>query len=309
MIRLRQSFLILALIAAPVVLYQSGFGSRLVGAPLIANPAPMENAPLIQAVKNNDLAQVKSLLAQGADINVGDSTTFFSCTDPHPPSTRRTPLILSMFTENGSGLSRVNRDTAMMDLLLKHGANPNIGDVNSKTPLHFAASFGNVPAVRALLSHGADAKAKDDAGDTPLIEAAYRDNGEVVKLLLAHGADVNAKGQLGFSALARTTGYRNNIEIMKLLIAHGADVNTRTTSGATPLHGAAEYGRTEAMQILLQHGADANAKDSNGQTPLMMISGYGTKALDKWQDDNRPDKIAQRQALMNRLLTNAASRS
>lgn len=294
--RLRKIVPFIILIAAPLALYQFFFYFA---------RKPLNDA-LIEAVKKNDLVQVESLLARGADINSGDSTRFRSCTEANPPRTRYTPLILSTFRLSRD--PRVKRDMAMMDLLLKHGANPNVSDSYSKTPLHFAASQGNLPAVQALLSHGADANVKDYTGDTPLTEAAYRDNIEVVKLLLAHGADVNAKGQLEFSALARTTGYRNNIEIMKLLLAHGADVNTRNKFGGTPLHGAADYGRTEAMQILLQHGADPNAKDDNGQTPLTMAEGYGTKALDKWQDNNH-DKIAQRKALMQKLLTTAATRN
>ena len=296
MLCFRKILPIIVLIVAPLALYQLFFYFA---------RKPLNDA-LIEAVKKKDLAQVESLLVRGADINSGDSTRFRSCTEAIPPRTRRTPLILSILKFRCD--SQAEWDTAMMDLLLKHGANPNVGDTESKTPLHFASSQGNMPAVKALLSHGADANVKDSTGDTPLIEAAYRDNIEVVKLLLAHGVNVNAKGQLSLSALARTTGYRNNIEIMKLLLAHGADMNTRNKFGQTPLHGAADYGRTEAMQILLQHGADPHAKDDNGQTPLTMVAGYGTKTMDKLQDNYQRDKIEQRKALMQNLLTNGASR-
>jgi hypothetical protein len=62
------------------------------------------------------------------------------------------------------------------------------------------------------------------------------------------------------------------------------------------------------MQILLQHGADPHAKDDNGQTPLTMVAGYGTKTMDKLQDNYQRDKIEQRKALMQNLLTNGASK-
>ena len=290
MVRLRKTFPLLILIAAPFVLYQYFFYFA---------RKPLNNA-LLEQVKKNDLAQVESLLVRGADINSRDSTKFRSCTDANPPRTRYTPLILSTFRHSRD--SRVKRNTAMMDLLLKHGANPNLGDTHSKTPLHFAASQGDVAAVQALLSHGADANVKDYVGDTPLIAAAYGNNIKVVKLLLAHGADVNIKGQSDFSALARATGYCDNLEVMKLLIAHGAEVNTRDRFGATPLHDAASYGRTEAIQTLLQHGADPKAKDDKGRTPLTMVVSYGTKALDESQDSQR-SKVMQRQALMTKLLT------
>lgn len=81
----------------------------------------------------------------------------------------------------------------MTDFLLKRGADPNIGDAYSMTPLHFAASRGDQEVARALLHHGADPDARDYNGDTPLIEAAYRGHEEVVRLLLARGASVNIK--------------------------------------------------------------------------------------------------------------------
>jgi FOG: Ankyrin repeat len=39
-------------------------------------------------------------------------------------------------------------------------------------------------------------------------------------------------------------------------------------AGATPLHNAAAWGRTEAMAALLAHGADASLKNNAGLTPL-----------------------------------------
>jgi hypothetical protein len=72
------------------------------------------------------------------------------------------------------------RRRAMTDFLLKRGADPNIGDAYSMTPLHFAASRGDQEVARALLHHGADPDARDYNGDTPLIEAAYRGHEEVV---------------------------------------------------------------------------------------------------------------------------------
>lgn len=252
------------------------------------------NQKLIEAVKKNDLMEVKFCLARGADVNCGDNTKFQSCTNSHPPRTGFTPLILA-------------HNASMRDYLLKHGANPNIGDTSGRTPLLYAAGEGNLSQVQNLLSYGANVNVTDNDGDTPLIESADAGRLKIIKILLAHGADVNAKGFLGFSALARTTGYNNNIKSMKLLLAHGADVNTRNSSGDTPLHAAVYCGRTEAMQILLNHGADPNARNNKKQTPLAIVALYGTKALDKQQDNYRQDKLEQRQELMQKILTNAGA--
>ena len=74
------------------------------------------------------------------------------------------------------------------------------------TPLHLAAFFGGVDAVRVLLARGADvdARAQNDtiAPDaTPLHCAAAARHVEIARLLLDAGADPNARQRSGHTAL------------------------------------------------------------------------------------------------------------
>ena len=48
----------------------------------------------------------------------------------------------------------------------------------------------------------------------------------------------------------------------------GAAMNTRDLEGATPLHNAAYWGRSEDIKTLLEAGADLNARDEIGRTLL-----------------------------------------
>lgn len=50
----------------------------------------------------------------------------------------------------------------IMDILLKHGADPNKLDTIKKTSLHSAALSGNIEVIKYLLDNGADPEAKDD---------------------------------------------------------------------------------------------------------------------------------------------------
>ena len=95
-------------------------------------------------------------------------------------------------------------DLAAMQLLVEHGANPNLGTKSDDTPLMAAAGIGwaaywtsNAPtprleAVKFCLDHGANVNAKDAKGYTALHGAAFRGDNEMVKFLISTGADVHA---------------------------------------------------------------------------------------------------------------------
>lgn len=51
-----------------------------------------------------------------------------------------------------------------------------------------------------------------------------------------------------------------------LLIKHGANVNKQNDLGKTPLHLAAEHGKTSVVNLLHNNGADINIRDKNGKT-------------------------------------------
>ena len=58
-------------------------------------------------------------------------------------------------------------DALSVDLLLKHGADPNTRDDSELTPLHWAVVKGNRNCIRKLIEKGADVNAKSQEGKTP----------------------------------------------------------------------------------------------------------------------------------------------
>ena len=56
----------------------------------------------------------------------------------------------------------------IVELLLEHGANPNVQDNDGRTPLHYAVENCHVDVARVLLDHGADPTIRDNEGMTPL---------------------------------------------------------------------------------------------------------------------------------------------
>lgn len=71
----------------------------------------------------------------------------------------------------------------IVDLLLRHGADPNIREQGGYTPLHAAAQNGDEEMIRTLLYGGADLLATSDDGKTPLDLALEAGHAEAASLL------------------------------------------------------------------------------------------------------------------------------
>ncbi len=68
-------------------------------------------------------------------------------------------------------------------------------------------------------------------------------------------------------------------DAVKLLLEAGADVTLYDTANRTPLHYAARSPFTESAQLLLEAGADVEALDVNRQTPLHVAASNPTPGL------------------------------
>ena len=76
-----------------------------------------------------------------------------------------------------------------VEVLLSHGADPNIADNEKFTALHNAVV--NVDILKLLLSKCSDVNARNNKGETPLYSAVEKGNVESVNSLLEHNADPN----------------------------------------------------------------------------------------------------------------------
>jgi uncharacterized protein len=160
------------------------------------------------------------------------------------------------------------QDAAATARLLAEGA-PGVSSRASDgtTALHWAAHWGDVALVERLLKAGADARAVNDYGATPMSEAAERGDARLIRALLKAGADVespNPEGQTALMTVART----GNVEAAQVLLKAGAKVDTREQwRGQTALMWAAAQGQPEMVRLLLQRGADPDARSEIRQWP------------------------------------------
>ena len=166
------------------------------------SPAPPDS-PVADAAMRGDGAAVRSLLADGADVNAaqGDGMTAL-----HWAARNRDIALVQVLVEAGADVgagTRIGHYTSLhmaaeagagevVEALLGAGADPSvpIQGAGGARPLHFAAASGNELAVRALVAAGADVDATEEAwGQTPLIFAVSKGRTEAARALLEAGAD------------------------------------------------------------------------------------------------------------------------
>ena len=188
----------------------------------------------------------------------------------------------------------------------------------SNTALHKASRAGTLGCVQYLLSQGADVNVKNDYSNTPLHYALREHNPafaekkkrgrhlEIAKALIVEGADVNAIGEYkrtplllvsskpifeaalvqlmaaqhkgcaplkvdevtgGDAAIHRACA-EEQFEFVSVLVEHGANINLRNKSRDTPLSLVARLAIKELVKLLVAKGADVTLDGREGNTPL-----------------------------------------
>src|SRR3954465_2345985 len=123
-------------------------------------------------------------------------------------------------------------------------------------PLHLAAHFGHVDAVRVLLNKGAkvDAPSINAMRNTALHAAAAGRSATVAKVLIGAGADANARQSGGWTPL-HSVAQSGDVEFARVLTEAGADVSIRADNQQRPLDLALTKGQQAMVDFLEAHGA------------------------------------------------------
>jgi ankyrin repeat protein len=137
--RKRNAFRAVALFAALVVI--------LIIAMILHGVWVLHDIPLIRAVGEGNVDNVKSLVSHGANVN-----------EHSRMMPRWTPLIVAVNANESN----------MVHYLIGTGADVNLAEGDGKTPLICAVELGDraVPIVKELIAHGANLEAKDNYGGT-----------------------------------------------------------------------------------------------------------------------------------------------
>ncbi len=260
-------------------------------------------APLADAVEKLDHPAIRVLLKEQADVNAAQAdgmTALHWAAYNNDVETAKLLARANVDATNRYGVSPLslacqNGDTAMVELLLERGANPNTTLRGGETALMTAARTGKVGPVSALLQRGANLAARERRGQTALMWVAAEGHTDVVAMLINAGADIHAtlpdSGFTPFFFAARD----GRAGVVRALLKAGVDVNApmeprkATAKGArkgtSALLLAVENGHFELALELVEAGADVNDQRS-GFTPLHVMT--WVRKPQRGEDDGDP---------------------
>ena len=152
--------------------------------------------PLMLAAEHGHRETVLLLISNGAQVNVGESNGY---TPLVLASIHKHWEIVTLLIQLGANTGRTLFNVVEMgrfdiiETLVLKGANVNVQDDNSVTPLMKAVEKGDVDTVSFLIRHGADVRLKDNRGRTALHFVQYRktDIDKTVELLVKSGANID----------------------------------------------------------------------------------------------------------------------
>ena len=224
--------------------------------------------PLMEAARRGNLTTVHLLLASGADPNASEANG----------------------GQDALMWGAAQRHAAVIDELVRHGADVNARSKGGFTALMFAAQQGDAESIRVLL--GAEANPNDVAPTTKvtaLLAASAMGRTKAATVLLDGGAEPNVADATGYTPLHYAARRKGAVGIITALLAHGAKPDVRLNEknptyfvsgvalqGATAVALAAEINNLDAIKALVAGGADPLIPTAQGTTPLMLAAGGGT---------------------------------
>ena len=203
-------------------------------------PSAVESARytgLLAAAHQGDLAQLRRLLAGGADVHARDAMG-------------RTALHIATFA----------RQREVLRTLVQAGARTQQLDNERYDAVTIAAVADDEETLRLLLGLGASAALTTSRYDgTALIAAAHLGHAGVVAQLIAAGAPLDHVNNLHWTALIESIvlgdGGPRHQRVLRALLDAGASTRLGDREGNTPLALARARGHTTMEAMLRQAGA------------------------------------------------------
>jgi len=198
-----------------------------------------------RASRENDPAALKKFLSSGFKVDL-----------KNPDGDTALHIAASSGAENSASL------------LLERGLKIDQPGAAERTPLMVAVLADQTAMVNWLLRQGADPRAKDSSGFVPLMLAVREGRSGSVAELAPYMRDSLDDALLLAALVGRA-------DVIDSLTNYGASPYARMEDGRTPLMIAAENGHQDAVKLLLDVGASRHAATTEGLTAADLATAAG----------------------------------
>ena len=156
-------------------------------------------------------------------------------------------------------------------------------DEENSTPLHAAIDGGHTKVVEVLLKHGAQPNTIKEGQLPPFLLASSQGKLEMMQLMVKYSnvEIIFFRDQFGQTALHRCTQAINSHLIIAYLVQNGAQIDVVDDKGQTPLVSAIISGALCAVSQLVKNGANPLIKDNQGYNALHHAVSRNRKAIMK----------------------------
>lgn len=211
-------------------------------------PSPINDA-LFKACAKGTFEEIRALLDQGADPAL-----------PHWEEAWCDGTPEDYFCIHEAAM---NPDIRILDLLVEHGADPNMSNFYDQQPLAYAGRFNTFEMVKHLVELGNDPSRYDLDGGSVLSWSAVNPDIRVLEFLLDNGAEIGgcADGQTELDEALRS----GTPDRIRFLVAHGAALDF--ISGES-----IKSASLENVRALLECGYDPNCREDewDNHGPLLV---------------------------------------
>lgn len=165
-------------------------------------------------------------------------------------------------------------DLEAVQLLLRHGADPNVSDAVRRSPLHMAARSRSVPLIETLIKYGADPRAVNFLNEMPAHYACYEEDSErLVQPFVRSGIDINLASKFGRRLLDIAVQWKYPILVNFLLSCGAKPEASNSHDWKQKLFGRAVISSaSDVLEILLRHLGVPTMIDDKGENFLHFLA-------------------------------------
>ncbi|KAK1458001.1 hypothetical protein CMEL01_15348 [Colletotrichum melonis] len=185
--------------------------------------------------------------------------------------------------------------TAVVSLLLSHGASADIRNIFGEFPLLIAASNGHTKTVEVLLHHAPQMVGMVDAAKQTAFDVAVREGHFGLALRFLRQGNQDSESDVSFWTAVEANELRLAKAILHVRLENGDAGNERGQDGQTPFIWAIQMKHEAIVKMFLDTGkVDVDERGQDGQTPFIWAIQMGHKTIVKMLLDTGKVNVDER---------------